>query len=144
MPARSSGSRSDRRKRPTFLTLDEALALHADQIDRYGGSVGVRDVGLLEAALATPQASFGGEYLHDGLAEIAAAYLFHLARNHPFVDGNKRVALAAAIAFLGLNGFWLDADPDDLADRVLRVAQGDMPKAELAEYIRKHALPWED
>ena len=131
------------RTRPVFLTLDEVLALHADQIDRYGGSTGVRDIALLESALATPRATFAGEYLHGSLPEMAAAYLFHLSRNHPFLDGNKRAGLAAAIAFLGLNGLWLDADPKELADQVLRVAEGSMFKSELAEYIRRRVVPFE-
>jgi len=131
------------RTRPVFLTLDEVLALHADQIDRYGGSTGVRDIALLESALATPRATFAGEYLHGSLPEMAAAYLFHLSRNHPFLDGNKRAGLAAAIAFLGLNGLWLDANPKELADQVLRVAEGSMPKSELAEYIRRRVVPFE-
>jgi len=130
-----------RRGKPVFLTLDEVLALHAEQIRRYGGSPGVRDLGLLESALAAPRATFGGEHLHGSLPEMAAAYLFHLVRNHPFVDGNKRAGLAAAIAFLGLNGLWLAADPDELADRVVEAAEGAAPKAALAEFIRRHVEP---
>jgi death on curing protein len=125
-----------------LLTLDEILALHADQIDRYGGSGGVRDLGLLQSALAMPKASFGGEYLHGSVPEMAAAYLFHLVRNHPFVDGNKRAGLAAALAFLGLNGLWLEADPDELVEHVQDVAQGAVVKAEVAEFIRKHVVPF--
>ena len=86
--------------RPRFLTLDEALLVHADQVRRYGGSHGLRDLALLSSALAMPTASFGGAYLHPSLAEMAAAYLFHIAQNHPFLDGNKRAALATALAFL--------------------------------------------
>ena len=81
-------------KDPEFLTLDEVLALHADRIARYGGSEGIRDVGLLKSALAAPAATFDGGYLHPTLPEMAAAYLFHLVKNHPFVDGNERVGLA--------------------------------------------------
>jgi len=103
------------RLRPAFLTLDEVLALHADQLERYGGAGGVRDLGLLESALAAPRATFGGQHLHATVPEMAAAYHFHLAQSHPFVDGNERVALAAAVAFLGLNDLWLEADPDELA-----------------------------
>jgi death-on-curing protein len=125
---------------PAFLTLDEVLALHADQIDRYGGAPGVRDLGLLESAVAAPRATFGGRLLHATLPEMAAAYLFHLAQNHPFVDGNKRVALAAAIAFLGLNGLWLEADPDELAETLFAVARGELTKAGLAEFIRLHVV----
>jgi len=128
------------RLRPVFLTLDEVLALHADQLERYGGDPGLRDVGLLESALATPRATFGKAYLHGSLPEMAAAYLFHLVGNHPFVDGNKRVGLAAAIAFLGLNGLWLEAEPDALAELVLRLARGESTKAEAAEFLRGHIV----
>jgi death on curing protein len=131
------------RRRPVFLALDEVLALHADQIDRYGGGRGVRDLGLLESALAAPRSTFGREYLHGSLPEMAAAYLFHLVRNHPFVDGNKRAGLAAAIAFLGLNGLWLEAHPHDLAAIVLGVAAGQVSKSEVAEFIRGHLVPLE-
>lgn len=130
-----------RGRKPVFLTLDEVLALHADQIGRYGGSGGVRDLGLLESALTAPRATFGGEHLHGSLPEMAAAYLFHLVRTHPFVDDNKRTGLAAAIAFLGLNGLWLAADPEELAERVIEVADGRAPKAALAEFIRRHVGP---
>ena len=122
--------------KPTFLTLDEVLALHADQVARYGGSMGVRDLGLLESALAAPQATSGGSFLHGSLSEMAAAYLFHLVRNHPFVDGNKRAGLAAAIAFLGLNGQWLEADPVEVGDLVVSVAMGEATKAEVAVAIQ--------
>ena len=129
---------------PAFLTLDEVLALHADQIERYGGAPGVRDLALLESALASPRATFGGKHLHATLPEMAGAYLFHLAQNHPFVDGNKRTALAAAIAFLGLNGLWLEAGPDELVDTVLGVARGEVTKAGVAEYLRTHVVPFPD
>lgn len=129
-----------RRLKPVFLTLDEVLALHADQIARYGGRPGLRDLGLLESALGTPRATFGRGYLHPSLPEMAAAYLFHLAGNHPFVDGNKRVGLAAAIALLGLNGLWLEANPDELAELVLRTARGEASKAEVAEFIRERVV----
>jgi death-on-curing protein len=128
------------RLRPVFLTLDEVLAIHADQLARYGGDRGLRDAGLLESALATPRAMFGKAFLHGSVPEMAAAYLFHLVGNHPFVDGNKRAGLAAAIAFLGLNGLWLESDPDELADFVIRVAAGRATKAEVAEFIRARAV----
>jgi death-on-curing protein len=131
------------RGKPDFLTLDEVLALHAEQVDRYGGSPGLRDLGLLESALATPRATFGEEYLHGSLPEMAAAYLFHLVRNHPFVDGNKRTGLASAIAFLGLNGLWLDADPERLGELVVAVAQGTATKADLAVFIQVNSVSLE-
>jgi death-on-curing protein len=127
--------------RVEFLTLDDVLSLHADQIARYGGSPLVRDVGLLESAVATPTATFGGELLHGSLEEQAAAYLFHLVKNHPFVDGNKRTGLVAMLAFLGLNGRRLDAPADDLTDLVLGVAGGRVTKAEVAVFVRRHGRP---
>src|SRR5438128_5492953 len=109
---------------PTFLTLDEVLAIHRDQIARYGGAPGIHDPGLLQSALAQPEAMFGGQFLHADLFEMAAAYLFHVASNHPFIDGNKRVGLEAGLLFLEINGFWIDAPDDLLVDLVLRTAQG--------------------
>ncbi len=122
--------------KPAFLRLDEVLALHADQIERYGGELGLRDLGLLQSALAMPQAKFGGEWLHPTLHEMAAAYLFHLARNHPFLDGNKRGALICAVAFLGPNDLELDADPEDLFEAVAAVAEGRMDKAQVAVFLK--------
>ena len=120
-----------------FLTLDELLALHADQIERYGGRDGLRDIGLLQSALAAPSATFGAEFLHGSIHEMAAAYLFHLVRNHPFVDGNKRVGLVATLAFLGLNSFRLRADPDELTNLVLGVAEGRLGKADVAVFLQR-------
>jgi death-on-curing protein len=122
-----------------FLALDEALALHADQIARYGGRPGIRDIGLLESAMATPKATFGGQFLHGEFFEMAAAYLFHLVQNHPFVDGNKRTGLIAMLAFLGLNGRRLEADPLELAELVQGVAAGRVSKAEVAVFVQRHA-----
>jgi death-on-curing protein len=121
--------------RVTFLTLDDVMALHATRIERYGGSLGIRDMGLLQSALAMPAATFGGQFLHSGIHEMAAAYVFHIVKNPPFVDGNKRAGLAAAIAFLELNGHRLDADPDELADTILAVADGTLSKAQLTVFL---------
>lgn len=128
-------------KAPAFLSLDDVLALHADQIERYGGSHGVRDLGLLQSALAMPEASFGGTFLHATMEEMAAAYLFHIAQNHPFIDGNKRIALMATIAFLGLNDLDLDAPDNDLERLVLGVAGAKITKAEAAVFLKKHLRP---
>jgi death on curing protein len=116
---------------PLFLSLAEVLEMHKQQIDRYGGSSGTRDSGGLESALATPQATFGGEFLHRSIPAMAAAYLFHICQNHPFVDGNKRVGANAAITFLLMNDWEPDFEPDDLADLVLSVASGRTDKAAL-------------
>lgn len=125
-------------REPHFLTLEEVLSLHADQIERYGGTPGLRDPGLLSSALAMPQASFAGKFLHATRHEMAAAYLFHLTQNHPFVDGNKRIGLAAALAFLGLNDLEFSAADDDVFDLVLSVAQGQRSKAEIAVFFQQH------
>ena len=124
---------------PVFLTLDEVLALHEDQIRRYGGSAGLRDAGLLSSALGAVAATFGGKFLNETLFEMAAAYLVHLARNHPFIDGNKRTALAAGLAFLWMNDIEIEAGDDELTDLVLAVAQGTATKAEAAVFFQRHA-----
>jgi death on curing protein len=116
---------------PIFLTLDEVLEIHDEQIEKYGGSAGLRDAGGLESAVATPQATFGGEYLHPSIPAMAAAYLFHLCQNHPFIDGNKRVGANAAITFLFLNDWDANFDEDELVDLVLAVASSRMTKPDL-------------
>jgi len=123
----------------SFLTLDEALAIHAHQIARYGGALGLRDRALLESALAMPQATFAGEHLHPSLPEQAAAYLFHLVKNHPFVDGNKRVGLACSLVFLRLNGIRVRASDDELVDLVIGVAEGRRSKADVAVFLRERS-----
>jgi len=123
---------------PVFLTLDEVLAIHADQIRRYGGASGVRDLPLLSSAIAMPQATFDDVYLHGNDFEMAAAYLFHIARNHPFFDGNKRTALMGALVFLGLNGRRLEAEPDSLHELVDGVAAGSVDKSRAAVFFREH------
>jgi death on curing protein len=124
---------------PVFLSLDDALAIHAHQIEHYGGSAGLRDVGLLQSALAMPAATFGDVYLHGSLHEMAAAYVFHLTQNHPFVDGNKRVGVAAGLIFLRLNGLEETCSEDDVIALGLRVADGKMSKAEIAVLLAKHS-----
>ncbi len=121
-----------------FLGLDEVIWLHADQIRRYGGMEGIRDLGLLESAVATPEASFGDAYLHATLPEMAAAYLFHLAQNHPLIDGNKRIAAAATFMFLYFNGFMLSCTEDELVEWTLAVASGTATKAEVAVFVAAH------
>jgi death-on-curing protein len=124
---------------PLFLTLEEVFALHDDQLRRYGGAGGVRDLGLLSSAVAMPRASFGGELLHQSLFEMAAAYLFHIARNHPFLDGNKRTGLAAALVFLWVNDREIEAGEDELTELVVGVAEGRVSKAEVAVFLEGHA-----
>lgn len=98
---------------PEFLDFEDVLELHTLQLARYGGAEGVRDQGLLESALAQPLATFDGEFVHADLFAMAAAYLFHIVRNHPFMDGNKRTGLLAALVFLDLNGISIERDSSD-------------------------------
>jgi len=126
---------------PVFLSLDEVLEIHEQQIERYGGSAGIRDVNGLESAVATPQATFGGEFLHGSIPAMAAAYLFHLCQNHPFIDGNKRVGANAAITFLFMNDWRVSFDADELIDLVLSVASGRMNKQQLVEIFQTSCAP---
>jgi len=120
--------------------MEEAREIHADQIERYGGSPGIRDITLLQSAIAMPAAGFGEQYLHADLFEMAAAYLFHIVKNHPFVDGNKRVGIASALVFLELNGVGMKATNDALVEMVLAVVEHTMAKAGIAEFFRAHAM----
>lgn len=120
-----------------FLSVDDVLAIHGDTIDVEGGSPGLRDAGLLESAVLMPQQRYGGQYLHDGLAAMAAAYLFHVAQNHAFHDGNKRTAVLAALVFLQVNGVDALPEPDGLEEVTLAVAASEMSKRELTDWMRE-------
>ena len=116
--------------------MAEVIEIHTDQLRRYGGQAGVRDFGLLESALAQPEASFGGAWLHPTRYDMAAAYAYHLCQNHPFIDGNKRTALACALVFLELNGFSVFDPKRRLRDAMLRVAAGKLDKKRFASLLR--------
>ena len=122
---------------PVFLTDEAVLLIHEEQLTRFGGAQGVRDPGLLASAIAQPQATFGGEYLHPDLYVMAAAYMFHIVRNHAFVDGNKRTGLIAALTFLELNGIASGQEHQDLYDLTMAVAEGKLDKAEIARRLRR-------
>lgn len=120
-----------------FLTLAEVIEIQRDQITRYGGQTGIRDLDLLLSALAVPEATFGGEFLHKDLFEMAAAYAFHICKNHPFYDGNKRTALVCALVFLELNGITIEDPGDVLYSAVMKLAEGKLYKYELADIFRR-------
>ena len=115
-----------------FLSVDDVLLIHQHQIDRFGGATGVRDFDLLESALAQPPMTFGDQFLHQDVFEMASAYLFHLTSNHPFIDGNKRIGLACALIFLDLNGVLISTGTDQLYVLTMEVAQGRKTKEEIA------------
>jgi death-on-curing protein len=120
-----------------YLSVAQALALHAEQLRLYGGASGVRDKGALESALARPAVTFGGEDLYPDLASKAAALMHSLALNHPFVDGNKRVAAHAAILFVELNGQTFLATPGELVEMTLAVAEGKVAVEALTIWFRQ-------
>jgi death-on-curing protein len=123
---------------PIFLDVGRVLELHSVQLQRYGGQAGVRDPGLLESAVAMPAAAFGGQFVHADLAEMAAAYLFHVNKNHPFLDGNKRTAAAAALVFLVVNGIRISASEAEMTAITLAVAAGTADKAAATAFFRRH------
>jgi death-on-curing protein len=120
-----------------YLTAEQVVFIHAFVVDETGGSHGVRDLGLLESAVARPQATFGGEDLHPDLFLKAAALLHALIQNHPFVDGNKRTGALAVILFLELNGYSLIAKNKELESFALRVALSKIGLSEIADWLRK-------
>lgn len=121
---------------PLFLDMDRVMRLHRSLIEHYGGIDGTRDVHLLHSAISQPQATFGGNYLHAFPYEMAAAYLFHIVKNHPFLDGNKRTGAASAIVFLAMNDIEVSDDEQALVDLTLSVATGTAGKDEIAEFFR--------
>ena len=127
-------------KDPRFLNVKQIIQLHEFLLQEFGGSSGLRDIGLLESAGAMPSMGFGDQYLHQDLFEMAAAYLFHLVKNHPFVDGNKRIGTVAALEFLDLNGVWIEVDEKELEKFVWDVAAGVHGKDAIKTFLKTHAI----
>lgn len=126
---------------PEFLDLADVLLIHEEQLAQYGGSAGLRDQGLLESAIGVPQATFGSAFVHEDLFAMASAYAFHIAENQPFVDGNKRTGVLAAVVFLELNGLHVDEPPSGFYDAMIAVAERRLDKAGLAGLLRKWSGP---
>ena len=124
---------------PHFLTYEQLVEIHRDQIESYGGSDGLRDPGLLRSAAAMPGAGIANEHFHRDLFEMAAAYLFHIVQNHPFVDGNKRVGAVAAFVFLELNGVELTAPEEEFETVARQAARGSLAKPEIAAFLRANS-----
>jgi death-on-curing protein len=120
-----------------FLNLEDVLEIHTDQINRYGGKSGLRDQNLLLSAIAQPHSTYDGQYLHKTLHDKAAAYLFHICQNHPFIDGNKRVAIVSALMFLAMNALPIDYDETALEKLTFSVAQGKTKKEKIAAFLLK-------
>jgi death-on-curing protein len=120
-----------------YLTVDIVREIHAEAIAKFGGANGVRDLALLESAVAAPQAAFGGQSPYSDFVEVAGAYLFYLCKNHPFIDGNKRTALGACIVFLRLNGIEPQADGPQWEELILAVASSEVDREETTRRLRK-------
>ena len=123
-----------------FLTLSEVMLILDNQIDNYGGMYGVRDINLLSSAIYMPESSFEGQYLHKTVPAMAAAYAFHICQNHPFIDGNKRVALASSLVFLDINGYEFNCKDEILYNKIINMAKGEIKKEELIEFYEKHSI----
>jgi len=122
-----------------FITLSEALLILEDQIENYGGIHGVRDINLLISAIYVPESCIGKQYLHETIPSMAAAYAFHICQNHPFVDGNKRAALASSLVFLDINGYKLNCEDDTLYNVIMNVARGEVKKEELIQFYENNS-----
>ena len=124
-----------------YLTLGEVVALHQRIIAGSGGAAGIRDLGALESAVAQPRASFGGDDLHPGVIDKAAALGFSVVMGHPFVDGNKRTGHAATETFLVLNGYEVSATVDEQERVMLQLAAGDLSRDDFVEWVRLRSVP---
>ena len=122
-----------------FLTMSEVLLILENQIRNYGGIYGVRDINLLSSAIYMPESSFDGQYLHETIPSMAAAYAFHICQNHPFIDGNKRAALASSLVFLDINGYELNCNDEILYNEIMDVAKGEIKKEELIKFYEKYS-----
>jgi death-on-curing protein len=122
-----------------FLTLSEILIILEDQIRNYGGIYGLRDLALLSSTIYIPQAGFGGEYFHKTIPAMAAAYAFHICQNHPFIDGNKRVALASSLVFLDINGHTFNCKGEMVYEEIVKVAKGELKKEEVIKFYEKYS-----
>jgi death on curing protein len=122
-----------------FIPDDLALIIHADLLRRYGGQPGLRDRALLESALAQPRVTVGGKFAHKTVFEKAAAYGFHVCKNHPFVDGNKRVAFVLMDIFLQKNGWEIVANEEEAYSIMMALASGKLTKTQLTSWLKKHS-----
>jgi len=123
---------------PRFLSVEDVLTLHTIAIKNQGAEVGIRDLGLLESAVAMPAQQFSGVHVHEDIPAMAAAYAFHICANHPFIDGNKRAAVTAMIAFLSDNGWRFDATDDEAEPVILQLASGSLNKSQFTERVRSY------
>jgi death-on-curing protein len=122
-----------------FIPDDLVLTIHADLLQRYGGRPGLRDRNLLESALAQPKMTVGGKFAHKTLFDKAAAYGFHVCKNHPFIDGNKRVAFVLMDIFLQKNRWEIVAHEEEAYSLMMDLASGKLTKAQLSTWVKEHS-----
>jgi death-on-curing protein len=128
----------------TFIPKELILCFHDRLIQDYGGAYGIRDEKLLDSALEQPKATYGDRYLHDTLMKMAAAYGYHLCNNHPFIDGNKRIALIAMDIFLQRNGFEIVASEKETYKTMIRLSSGELSKTDLTNWLQNNTAPLTD
>ena len=121
-----------------FIPKDIILFFHEQLVEIYGGNFGIRDENLLDSALEQPKATYQGEYLHDSLIKMAAAYGYHLCNNHPFIDGNKRIAFVAMDTFLQKNGLEITASEKEAYKMMIQVSSGQLSKKELTLWLENN------
>jgi death-on-curing protein len=123
----------------TYLTLEQVLVIHQDQIDKYGGSHGISDLNLLESAIFRPQTTFSNSDIYPSIFDKATAVFQSLIKNHPFVDGNKRTAIVCLVIFLNLNGYEFKINPDKLVDDVIKIETENWSKSKINTWISSHS-----
>lgn len=119
-----------------FLSYEQILFIHKNQIQNYGGMYSIRDKNLLKSAIVQPKITFKGKYLHVNIFQMAAAYLFHIVNNHPFIDGNKRTGLVVALVFLEMNNVLVNESNEKMEKIVLKIAQEKMDKAKISIWLK--------
>lgn len=129
---------------PRFVTIEEVIMIHDNQVESFGGSLGIRDYGLLESAVFQPQASFNGQLLHPDIYSQAAAYLYHLTMNYPFIDGNKRTAFAVTDVFIRINQYSLNLNDQEVYEMMIKVATKVLNKQGLILYLSKSIIEVEN
>jgi len=122
-----------------FIPNKIVSTIHSDLLQRYGGRPGLRDPGLLDSALAQPKMTVGGKFVHKSLFDKAAAYGFHVCKNHPFVDGNKRVAFVLMDIFLQKNGWEITSNEEEAYSMMISLASGKLSKAQLSKWLKEHS-----
>ena len=122
-----------------FLPEEVVIIIHSDLLERYGGKAGIRDIALLQSALAQPKVTVGRKFVHKSVFDKAAAYGFHLCKNHPFIDGNKRVAFVLMDIFLQRNGWEIAANEEDAYSLMIDLSSGNVSKTELSSWLKNHS-----